>query len=97
MIVPTPPKVNAWLVETGKRKTLERLENGGDSPTYQLKGLGFAMIRIVIIALVVLLVWLAGVQAVHFFRTHRIDWTGVAFCIGFVALAFYLRHATGIG
>jgi ABC-type Co2+ transport system permease subunit len=26
-----------------------------------------------------------------------IDWTGVTFAFGFVAMAFYLRHVTGMG
>jgi hypothetical protein len=26
----------------------------------------------------------------------RIDWTGVAFAVGFVVLAFWLRHVTGM-
>lgn len=55
------------------------------------------MIRFVIIAAVVLLVWLAIVQVVRMVRAKRIDWTGVAFAIAFVVLAFYLRDATGFG
>ena len=30
-------------------------------------------------------------------RTRRIDWTGIAFIAGFVVLAIWLRHETGIG
>jgi hypothetical protein len=30
-------------------------------------------------------------------RGLKIDWTGVAFMVGFVALAFYLRHVSGMG
>lgn len=26
-----------------------------------------------------------------------VDWRGVAFAAGYVALAFYLNHATGVG
>jgi NAD(P)-dependent dehydrogenase (short-subunit alcohol dehydrogenase family) len=36
-------------------------------------------------------------QAIRFVRTRKIDWTGVAFAIGFVVLAFYLREITGWG
>ena len=30
-------------------------------------------------------------------RTRRIDWTGIAFIAGFVVLAIWLRHETGMG
>ena len=30
-------------------------------------------------------------------KDARIDWTGVAFAVGFVVLAFWLRHVTGMG
>ena len=30
-------------------------------------------------------------------RARRLDWRGIAFMAAFVALAFYLRHATGMG
>jgi hypothetical protein len=30
-------------------------------------------------------------------RASSVDWRGVAIACGFVALAFYLRHATGMG
>ena len=55
------------------------------------------MIRLVVIAFVVLAVWLLARGALRFFKTREIDWTGVAFCLGFVALAFYLRQAVGWG
>lgn len=55
------------------------------------------MIRLVVIACAVVLAWLLAVQAIRFVRTRKIDWTGVAFAIGFVVLAFYLREMTGWG
>ena len=55
------------------------------------------MIRIVIVAFAVVLIWLLVVQAIRFVRTRKIDWTGIAFAIGFVALAFYLQQVTGWG
>lgn len=55
------------------------------------------MIRVLFIAVAVVAVWLAARQAIRFFKTRKVDWTGVAFAIGFVALAFYLRNATGTG
>jgi hypothetical protein len=30
-------------------------------------------------------------------RASRVDWKGWAIVAGFIALAFYLRHVTGIG
>ena len=30
-------------------------------------------------------------------KARRIDWTGVAFIVGFVVLALWLRQETGIG
>ena len=27
----------------------------------------------------------------------KLDWTGLTFACGFIAMAFYLRHVTGIG
>ncbi|MDW6023859.1 hypothetical protein SAZ10_19100 [Mesorhizobium sp. BAC0120] len=29
-------------------------------------------------------------------KQAKIDWTGVAFAVGFVVLAFWLRHLTGM-
>jgi len=53
------------------------------------------MIRVVIVAGVVVLAWLLAMQVLRFIKTKKIDWTGIAFAIGFVVLAFYLRHAVG--
>ena len=55
------------------------------------------MIRLVVIAVAVVAVWLFARGAIRFFKTREIDWTGVAFCFGFVVLAFYLRNAIGWG
>lgn len=55
------------------------------------------MVRLVVIALLVVAIWLALLQCLRLARSRKIDWNGVAFAIGFVALAFYLRHVTGIG
>ena len=30
-------------------------------------------------------------------RARRVDWTGIAFIAGFVVLAIWLRHETGMG
>ena len=55
------------------------------------------MIRIVLIALLAVAVWAVALGVWRYARTREIDWTGVAGVIGFVALAFWLRHATGMG
>lgn len=55
------------------------------------------MIRFVILGLVFCAVWFAVTRLVQFARTREIDWTGIVFMIGFVVIALYLRHATGMG
>ena len=55
------------------------------------------MIRLVIVALVVVAVWIAILQVVKLVKGRTVDWTGVVFCLAFVALAFYLRNVTGMG
>ncbi len=55
------------------------------------------MIRFVVIALIVLTVWVALVNLVRWLKGAKIDWTGVTFMVGFIVLAFYLRHVTGMG
>ncbi|MCO5065779.1 MAG: hypothetical protein M9924_15385 [Rhizobiaceae bacterium] len=55
------------------------------------------MIRFVVLGLVIVAVSFLAAQAIRFARTREIDWTGLAFMVGFVVMAFYLRHATGMG
>ena len=55
------------------------------------------MIRLVAVALFAVFVWVFVVKFVAFVRRGGIDWTGVAAFVGFVVLAFWLRHVTGIG
>lgn len=55
------------------------------------------MIRFVIIALIVLAAWLLALNTIRLVRGMKIDWTGIAFMVGFVTLAFYLRHVSGMG
>jgi hypothetical protein len=55
------------------------------------------MIRFVVIALVVVVTWLLLVRLVKDLKSANIDWTGVTTIIGFIALAFWLRHITGMG
>lgn len=55
------------------------------------------MIRLVVVAVLVGVVWLLVLQAARLVRGSAIDWKGLALAAGFVALAFYLRHVTGMG
>jgi hypothetical protein len=55
------------------------------------------MVRLVVVLLIVFCVGLAAIQIYRLLKGRGLDWSGIAFAIGFVALAFYLRHATGFG
>ncbi|MBN9244551.1 MAG: hypothetical protein J0I98_17340 [Mesorhizobium sp.] len=55
------------------------------------------MIRLVAVALLAVFVWALLARLVAFVRRRDIDWTGVTAFAGFVVLAFWLRHVTGIG
>ena len=55
------------------------------------------MIRFVAIAIGLALLVLLLLKVGKELRGTGIDWRGVAIACGFVALAFYLRHATGMG
>jgi cytochrome c oxidase assembly factor CtaG len=54
------------------------------------------VIRLVFVAILVVVLWLLILKAVRATREVPMDWKGIAFAAGFVALAFYLRHATGM-
>jgi hypothetical protein len=55
------------------------------------------MIRLVAVALIAVFAWALLVKLVRVVRRSDIDWTGVSAFVGFVVLAFWLRHVTGIG
>ena len=55
------------------------------------------MIRLLVVAVLVVVLWLLILQAVRIARGSGVDWKGLAFAAGFVALAFYLRYVTGMG
>jgi hypothetical protein len=55
------------------------------------------MIRFVAIAIGLMLLVLLMLKVARELRGADIDWRGVALALGFVALAFWLRHATGMG
>lgn len=55
------------------------------------------MIRFVFIAAFMLVAWLVLGAIWRRLKAADLDWSGIAFAAGFIALAFYLRHATGMG
>lgn len=55
------------------------------------------MIRFVIIAVAVVIAWLVLLRIFRKAKDAQVDWTGIAAIVGFIALAFYLRHVTGMG
>lgn len=55
------------------------------------------MFRFVVIALIVVVAWVLLLKLFRDIRASKVDWKGWAIIAGFIALAFYLRHVTGIG
>lgn len=55
------------------------------------------MIRLVIILPLVVIAWFLVVKLVRDVKSANIDWTGIATIVGFIAMAFWLRHVTGMG
>jgi hypothetical protein len=55
------------------------------------------MIRFVALFVLLLVAAFLVREMVRWLKEARIDWTGVAFAVGFVVLAFWLRHVTGMG
>ena len=55
------------------------------------------MLRLVVIALIVIVAWVLLLKLFRELKSAKVDWTGWAVVAGFIALAFYLRHVTGIG
>jgi hypothetical protein len=55
------------------------------------------MIRFVIVLPIIVLTWLLLLKLISDLKKANIDWTGVTTIIGFIALAFWLRHVTGMG
>ena len=55
------------------------------------------MIRFLIILPLIVVAWLFLVKLISDLKKANIDWTGVTTIIGFIALAFWLRHVTGMG
>ncbi|ESZ57474.1 hypothetical protein NL532_16950 [Mesorhizobium sp. C120A] len=55
------------------------------------------MIRLVIILPLVVIAWLLAVKLIRDVKSANVDWTGIAAIVGFIAMAFWLRHVTGMG
>jgi len=55
------------------------------------------MIRILLLLLLVSALFLVAIQIARAAQRADLDWTGITFMIGFVVMAFYLRHVTGLG
>ena len=55
------------------------------------------MLRFVVIALIVIVAWVLLMKLFRDIKASRVDWKGWAIIAGFIALAFYLSHVTGIG
>jgi hypothetical protein len=56
-----------------------------------------AMLRVAVIVLIVIVAWVVLMKLIRDINAARVDWKGWAIIAGFIALAFYLRHMTGIG
>ena len=41
--------------------------------------------------------WFLAVKLIRDVKSANIDWTGIATIVGFIAMAFWLRHVTGMG
>jgi len=55
------------------------------------------MIRFLVLLALLLLVAALALHVARALKGRQIDWAGITFALGFVALAFWLRHETGIG
>ncbi len=55
------------------------------------------MIRFLAIALVVAAIGFLLLKLSRALKSASVDWTGIFAIAGFVAMAFYLRHVTGMG
>jgi hypothetical protein len=55
------------------------------------------MIRLLALLILAVVAWFMLVKLIEATRRANIDWTGVAAFVGFIAMAFWLRHVTGMG
>ena len=54
------------------------------------------MLRFVVIAVIVIVAWVLLLKLFRDIKAAKVDWKGWSIIAGFIALAFYLRHVTGI-
>jgi hypothetical protein len=55
------------------------------------------MIRLLALLILAVVAWFMLMKLIEATRRANIDWTGVAAFVGFIAMAFWLRHVTGMG
>jgi hypothetical protein len=55
------------------------------------------MLRVFLIAVAVVVGWLLLVKLSREMKSASVDWKGWTVFAGFIVLAFYLNHVTGIG
>lgn len=55
------------------------------------------MVRFIVIAVFVVVLWLLLLKLFREVRTSSVDWRGVVAILGFIALAIYLHYMTGVG
>ena len=55
------------------------------------------MVRLVLFVALAVVAAVALWKLYGMIRSRRVDWTGIALIAGFVVLAIWLRHETGIG
>jgi uncharacterized membrane protein len=55
------------------------------------------MIRFVLIAVIVIVAWVLLLKLFRELKSANVDWTSVTAAVGFIVLAFWLRHLTGWG
>jgi hypothetical protein len=55
------------------------------------------MIRLLAVVILAVFAWFVLMKVVEAIRRANIDWTGVAAFMGFIVMAFWLRHVTGMG
>ncbi len=55
------------------------------------------MIRLIAVAIGLVLLALLLIKLAREAGSLKLDWTGLTFACGFIAMAFYLRHVTGMG
>jgi hypothetical protein len=69
----------------------------GEYRTFEHRPAIWKMIRFLVLLALLLLVAALALHVARRLKGAQIDWAGVTFAIGFVALAFWLRHVTGLG